>query len=89
MVSSQFGAFHFGARQFDAFQFGAFHFDAVPVRRVSLKLTRCQFGAFHFGAFPMFVPNCTEVCSTPVWHVSRFALMLIEYASMACGTRSI
>ena len=35
-VSSQFGAFHFGARQFDACQFGAFHFDAVPVRRVSL-----------------------------------------------------
>ena len=31
MVSSQFGAFHFGARQF-----GAFHVDAVPVRRVSL-----------------------------------------------------
>ena len=35
-VSSQFGAFHFGARQFDACQFGALHFDAVPVRRVSV-----------------------------------------------------
>ena len=35
-VSSQFGAFHFGARQFDACEFGALHFDAVPVRRVSV-----------------------------------------------------
>ena len=35
-VSSQFGAFLFGARQFDACQFGALHFDAVPVRRVSV-----------------------------------------------------
>ena len=35
-VSSQFGAFHFGARQVDACQFGVFHFDAVPVRHVSV-----------------------------------------------------
>ena len=39
--------------------------------------------------FPFFVPNCTEVFSTSVWHVSRFAPMLIEYASMVCSTRSI
>ena len=31
MVSSQFGAFHFGARQFDVCQFGAFHFGAFPI----------------------------------------------------------
>ena len=47
-------------------------------------LARCQ-----FGAFPSFVPNCTEVFSTPVWHVSRFEPMVIEYTSMACSTRSI
>ena len=49
----------------------------LPVWRVSLwrgpssarfTLARCQFGAFHFGAFPIFLPNCTEVFSTPVWH---------------------
>ena len=47
MVSSQFGAFHFGARQF-----GAFHFDAVPVRRVSLwrdaSLARFTLARFPF-----------------------------------------
>ena len=35
-VSSQFGAFLFGARQFDVCQFGALHFDAVPLRGVSV-----------------------------------------------------
>ena len=34
-------------------------------------------------------PLCEEVFSTPVWRVSRFAPMLIEYASMACIMRSI
>ena len=52
MVSSQFGAFHFGARQFDACQFGSFHFDAVPVRRVSLwrdaSLARFPLARFPF-----------------------------------------
>ena len=33
-------------------------------------------------------PICEEVFSTPVGRVSRFAPMLIEYASMACNMRS-
>ena len=33
-------------------------------------------------------PICEEVFSTPVGRVSRFAPMLIEYASMACSMRS-
>ena len=33
--------------------------------------------------FALMFPICEEVFSTPVWRVSRFAPMLIEYASMA------
>ena len=74
----------------------------VRLTRASLPrctLTRFQLGAFQFGAMPVwrvslwrvshFCANCTEVFSTSVWHVSRFAPMLIEYASMVCSTRSI
>ena len=35
--------------------------------------------------FARMFPFGEEVFSTPVWHVSRFAPMLIEYASMACS----
>ena len=83
-VSSQFGAFHFGARQFDVCQFGVFHFVAVPVRRVSLwrDASLARFPFLCLAAQKCFLP-------TPVWHVSRFAPMFIEYASMVCSTRSI
>ena len=38
--------------------------------------------------FALMFPICEEVFSTPVGRVSRFAPMLIEYASMACSMRS-
>ena len=69
---NQFGAFLFGARQFDACQFGAFHFDAVPVRRVSVWRD-ASLARFTLARFPFLCLNCTEVFSTSVWHVSRFA----------------
>ena len=71
-ITCQFGAFLFGARQFDACQFGAFHFDAVPVRRVSVWRD-ASLARFTLARFPFFCLNCTEVFSTSVWHVSRFA----------------
>ena len=77
-ITCQFGAFLFGARQFDACQFGAFHFDAVPVRRVSVWRD-ASLARFTLPRFPFLCLNCTEVFSTSVWHVSRFAPMLIEY----------
>ncbi len=69
-ITCQFGA------SFDACEFGAFHFDAVPVRH-DASLAR-----FTLPRFSFLCLNCTEVFSTSVWHVSRFAPMLIEYASM-------
>ena len=80
-ITCQFGAFLFGARQFDACHFGAFHFDAVPVRRVSVRRD-ASLARFTLARFPFLCLNCTEVFSTSVWLVSRFAPMLIEYASM-------
>ena len=77
-ITCQFGAFLFGARQFDACQFGAFHFDAVPVRRVSVWRD-ASLARFTLPRFTFLCLNCTEVFSTSVWHVSRFAPMLIEY----------
>ena len=53
VVSSQFGAFHFGARQFDACQFGALHFDAVPVRRVSVWRD-ASLACFTLARFPFW-----------------------------------
>ena len=86
-------------------QFGAFHFGAMPVWRVSLwhvshfcayadpVSAKASFARtiFRISAylFALMFPFCDEVFSTPVWHVSRFASMLIEYASMACSTHSI
>ena len=77
-ITCQFGAFLFGARQFDACQFGAFHFDAVPVRRVSVWRD-ASLARFTLARFPFFVPKLHRSLSTSVWHVSRFAPMLIEY----------
>ena len=65
----------------------------VSLTRASLArfiLTRSQFGAFQFGAMPVWrvslwrvshfvVPKLHRSVSTSVWHVSRFAPMLIEY----------
>ena len=68
VITCLFGAFLFGARQFDACQFGAFQFGAMPVWRVSL------WRVSHF-----FLPKLHRSVSTSVWHVSRFAPMLIEY----------
>ena len=86
-------------------QFGAFHFGAMPVWHVSLWRVShfCAYAdpvsakasfaptIFRISAylFALMFPFCDEVFSTPVWHVSRFASMLIEYASMACSTHSI
>ena len=88
-MSSQFGAFPFGARQFDACQFDTFHFDAVPVRHVSLwrDASLARFTLAHFPFLCLTAQKC--FLPTPVWHVSRFAPMLIEYASMVCSTHSI
>ena len=91
MVSSQFGAFHFGARQFDAFQFGAFHFDAVPVRPVSLwrdaSLARFTLARFQFLC--LTAQKCVlrqfgtylvlRLCwsSMRVWRVARVAYKFV------------
>ena len=71
-MSSQFGAFPFGARQFDACQFGAFHFDAVPVRRVSLW-RNASLARFTVARFP-FLCLTAQKCflPTPVWRRSVF-----------------
>ncbi len=70
----------------------------VYLRACFLCAKKCflrPFGAYLFlrvrvaYLFALMLPFCDEVFSMPVWHVSRFAPMLIEYASMACSTRSI
>ena len=86
-MSSQFGAFHFGGRQFDACQFGAFHFDAVPVRRVSLWRD-ASLARFTLARFPFLCLTAQKFFYASL-ALSRFAPMLIEYASKACSTRSI
>ena len=60
-------------------------------KSLALSLARFTLARFTLARFTFFflTSNCTEVFSTSVWHVSRFAPMLIEYASMVCSTRSI